>query len=265
MTIIIIAGGIDLSAGSILALTAVVLAVTLKQGYPPLACAALVIGVGIAAGVVNGLLITKLKLVPFIVTLGTMLVFRGLAEYVSEQRKVQAPAPDWLSSLLTPPAEGSWQMFPIGVWIVLALALVLAIVLKRTVFGRYVFAIGSNEATARLCGVNVTAVKIAVYALGGFFMALAGIFDFNELNKQGSPTSGIGMELDMIAAVVIGGGSLRGGRGSVLGSIIGAVTMTSLRSGCVYAGVSDPLQKVVIGAIIIAAVAIDTWSHARAD
>lgn len=261
MTVIIISGGVDLSAGAILALSAVTLAVSLKAGTPPVAAVALVIGVGLAAGVLNGALITGLRLAPFIVTLGTMLIFRGGAEWISDQKKIQAPAPDWLGNLLQQPAEGSWQLVPLGVWLVLALGVVTAIVLRNTVFGRHVFAIGSNEATARLCGINVTAMKIAVYAVGGFFMALAGILDFNDLFRQGSPTSGLGLELDIIAAVVIGGGSLRGGRGSVLGSLIGAVTMTMLRSGCVYAGISDPIQKVVIGAIIIAAVAIDQWSH----
>jgi ribose/xylose/arabinose/galactoside ABC-type transport system permease subunit len=154
-------------------------------------------------------------------------------------------------------------MVSTGAWMVVVFGIVLALVLNRTVFGRYVFAIGSNEATARLCGLPVSAVKIAVYALGGFFMAIAGIFDFNDLNKQGSPTSGIGDELNIIAAVVIGGGSLSGGRGSVLGSIVGALTMTTLRHGCIYVGLSDPIQKLVIGAIIIAAVAIDQRLHRR--
>jgi ribose transport system permease protein len=262
MTVIIIAGGIDLSAGSILALTAVVLALALRRGVDPWLATALVLAVGLAAGVVNGLLITLLRLVPFIVTLGTMLVFRGLAEFLSDKKKIQAPAPTWLAGLLDRPPEGSYQLLPLGVWIVLALGLVLALVLRGTVFGRYVFAIGSNEATARLCGINVPAMKLAVYACGGWFMALAGILSFSELNQQGDPEGGLGLELDIIAAVVIGGGSLRGGRGSVLGSLVGAVTMTLLRSGCVYAGVSDPLQKVVIGSIIIVAVAIDQWSHA---
>jgi ribose/xylose/arabinose/galactoside ABC-type transport system permease subunit len=225
----------------------------------------LVIAVGIAAGALNGILITTLRLVPFIVTLGTMLVFRGLAEYVSVQKKIQAPAPDWLATLLDPPSEGSFLVVPLGVWLVIVLGGLLAVVLRNTVFGRYVFAIGSNESTARLCGIHVPNVKIVVYSIGGFFMALAGILDFNDLNRQGSPTSGLGMELDIIAAVVIGGGSLRGGRGSVLGSLLGAVTMTMLRSGCVYAGVSDPIQKVVIGSIIIAAVAIDQWTHGTAN
>ena len=135
--------------------------------------------------------------------------------------------------------------------------------MRLTVFGRHVFAIGSNEATARLCGVNVPWTKIIVYALAGFFMALAGIFSFSELAKQGDPEAGRGMELDIIAAVVIGGGSLSGGRGSVLGSIVGALTMTTLRSGCVYAQVSDPVQNIIIGGIIVAAVAVDQLTQSR--
>lgn len=257
MTIVIIAGGIDLSAGSVLALCSVTLAVSLKQGWPAPLAVLLVLGVGLLAGVVNGLLVTGLRLVPFIATLGTMLAFRGVAEWVSEQKKIQADAPAWLGTLLDRPAADSHQLLPTGVWLVLLLGAVLAIALSRTVFGRYVFAIGSNEATARLCGIRVPIVKVAVYALVGLFMALAGIFDFNDLNSQGSPTAGLGLELSMIAAVVIGGGSLSGGRGSVLGSLIGAVTMTLLRNGCVYAGVSDPMQKVIIGGIILAAVTID--------
>lgn len=262
MTVIIISGGIDLSAGSILALCSVSLAILLKNGHGATESLALALAAGLICGAVNGVLVTGLRLVPFIVTLGTMLVFRGLAEWVSDQKKIQAPdAPDWMSTLLNTPPPGSWQIVPTGFWIVLVLGAVLAFVLRYTVFGRYVFALGSNEATARLCGINVPAMKIAVYALGGLFMGAAGIFDFNDLYKQGSPTSGLGLELQMIAAVVIGGGSLNGGRGSVLGSIIGALTMTTLRNGCVYAGVSDPLQKVVIGGIIIAAVAIDQLLH----
>ncbi|MBX7169153.1 MAG: ABC transporter permease [Pirellulales bacterium] len=265
MTVIIISGGIDLSAGSILALTAVLLAMLLKQGVEPILALIAIVLAGIACGVFNGLLIVTLRLIPFIVTLGTMLALRGVAERVSDQQKIQAPAPEWMSTLLDPPASGSWQLVCTGVWIVLGLGLVLAAVLRLTVFGRYVFAIGSNEATARLCGINVPLVKIAVYALGGAFMALAGLFDFNDLAKQGNPTSGLGKELEIIAAVVIGGGSLNGGRGSVLGSILGALTMTTLSSGCVYAGVSDPVQKIVIGLIIIAAVAVDQFLHRRSD
>ena len=263
MTLIIISGGIDLSAGSLLALHAVLLAYSLKAGVDPLLAVAIVLASGLALGALNGILITALKLVPFIVTLGTMLIFRGTAEWISRQRKIQAPAPDWLSTLLDAPPTGSWRLVSTGAWLVVILGLLLTLVLRRTVFGRYVFAIGSNEATARLCGLPVNAIKIAVYSLGGLFMALAGILNFNDLNKQGSPTEGIGLELNIIASVVIGGGSLSGGRGSVLGSIIGALTMTTLTQGCVYVGVSDPVQKLVIGAIIIAAVAIDQALHRR--
>jgi ribose/xylose/arabinose/galactoside ABC-type transport system permease subunit len=190
-------------------------------------------------------------------------VFRGLAEQISDQKKVNVAAvtPEWLSTLLDPPAAGSGQLMCTGAWLVIALGLVLAVVLRYTVFGRHVFAIGSNEATARLCGIHVPATKIAVYAVGGLFGAAAGILAFNNLGQQGSPSEGNALELEMIAAVVIGGGSLTGGRGSVLGSIVGALTMTTLRSGCVYAGVSDPVQKIVIGGIIISAVAIDQWLH----
>ncbi|HEY2148377.1 MAG TPA: ABC transporter permease [Pirellulales bacterium] len=264
MTLVIVSGGIDLSVGAILALCSVALAAALRDGMGPVLATVMVLGVGLAAGAVNGILVTGLRLVPFIVTLGTMMMFRGLAEQVAHQDKIPVhDAPAWLGSLLDPPAKDSYQLMAAGAWLVVVLAIVLAIVMRLTVFGRHVFAIGSNEATARLCGVNVPRTKIIVYALAGFFMALAGIFSFSELAKQGDPEAGRGMELDIIAAVVIGGGSLSGGRGSVLGSIVGALTMTTLRSGCVYAQVSDPVQNIIIGGIIVAAVAVDQLTQSR--
>ena len=264
MTVIIISGGIDLSAGSMLALAAVTLAAALREEMNPVVATALVLAVGLAAGAVNGIIITGLRLVPFIVTLGTMLVFRGLAEQIAHQDKIALrDAPQWLGTLLDPPAKGSFQLMATGAWLVVLLGIALAIVMHFTIFGRHVFAIGSNEATARLCGINVPRTKIIVYALGGLFMAIAGLFSFSDLRNQGDPEAGLGMELDIIAAVVIGGGSLSGGRGSVLGSIVGALTMTTLRSGCVYAQVSDPIQKIIIGGIIIAAVAVDQLTQSR--
>ncbi|MBI1851700.1 MAG: ABC transporter permease [Planctomycetes bacterium] len=263
MTVIIASGGIDLSVGSVLALTSVTLALSLKEGAGPALALALTVGAGVAAGLVNGILVTGLRLVPFIVTLGTMLVFRGLAEEVSSQNKIPAGAPDWMSTLLDPPAPGSVALVCRGVWIVVVLAVVLATVLRRTVFGTRVFAIGSNESAARLCGLPVAQTKIAVYALGGFFTALAGLFEFNNLNRQGDPTTRVGLELDVIAAVVIGGGSLNGGRGSVLGSLVGATMMTTLRNGCAFAEVGDPVQKIVVGVIIVAAVTIDQLRQRR--
>ncbi|MFN0205823.1 MAG: ABC transporter permease [Planctomycetota bacterium] len=263
MTVIIIAGGIDLSVGSILALASVVLAECLHLGTGVFVAVAAAIGASVAAGLVNGILVTMLRLVPFIVTLGTMLLFRGVAEHVADQKKISAEAPAWLAGLLDPPAEGSIQMISTGVWIVIVLGIILSLILRFTVFGRHVIAIGSNEAAARLCGIDINRVKLLVYAIGGFFMGCAGMFEFANLNKQGNPTSGAGLELDIIAAVVIGGGSLNGGRGSVLGSMVGALMMTTLRSGCVFAEVPDPIQKIVIGSIIIGAVAIDQIRERR--
>jgi ribose/xylose/arabinose/galactoside ABC-type transport system permease subunit len=285
MTVIIISGGIDLSVGSMLALSSVVFALFLRERPPdwmveyiPAVAAgwdatsvatalALVIATGVSIGALNGLLITRLGLVPFIVTLGTMLVFRGVAEWLADQKKVVVAydsVPTWLARLLDPPKADSWlPLVCPAVWFAIFLAIVLALVLRFTVFGRYVFAIGSNEQAARLCGIPVKRMKIAFYALGGFFMAVAGVFGFSEQYAQGDPSSGIALELDIIAAVVIGGGSLSGGRGSVLGSLLGALTMTTLRSGCDYAGISVSMQKIVIGAIIVMAVAIDGWMHPR--
>lgn len=263
MTLIIIAGGIDLSVGSMLALTSIVLAEMLHSGQSPVLALAVTVLAGAFAGFLNALLITTLRLVPFIVTLGTMLLFRGVAEQISDQRKVAAEAPAWIAGLLDPPAPGSIQFFSSGVWLVFVLALAVAALLRYTTFGRHIVAIGSNEAAARLCGIPIHRVKWAVYAIGGVFMALAGMFEFANLNKQGNPTSGNGLELDIIAAVVIGGGSLNGGRGSVLGSLVGALMMTTLRNGCVFAEVPDPIQKIVIGVIIISAVAVDQLRERR--
>ncbi len=263
MTLIIISGGIDLSVGAIMALAAVAVAKLIAVGVSPLLAVPLVLAVGLAVGAINGVLITALRLVPFIVTLGTMMIFRGAAEQIAHQHKIAiAEVPDWLATLYSP-AVGSDQPISTAACLVVVLGIVVAAVLHFTVFGRHVFAIGSNEATARLCGINVAKTKISVYALGGLFMALAGLISFSQENKQGNPDAGLGMELYIIAAVVIGGGSLNGGRGSVLGSIVGALTMTALKSGCGYAEVGDSIQNIIIGGIIIAAVAIDQLTQAR--
>ncbi len=273
MTVIIIAGGIDLAAGSLVAVASVTLAIGLREGLNPAFAVFLAIAAGGLAGALNGTLITRLKLAPFIVTLGTMSAFRGLAEQIAHQQNIAvSDAPAWCTALLAspqiPPGHQNilwwlrfllrpWQWAAPGVWVVVLLALGLAAVLRLTVFGRHVFAIGGNETAARLSGVYVNRTKILVYALGGLFFALAGIYSFCELGNQGDPGAGLGKELDMIAAAVIGGASLSGGRGSELGALIGAVTMTAIRSGCTFAQVSDPLEKIIVGAIIIGAVAID--------
>jgi ribose transport system permease protein len=257
MTVVIAAGGIDLSIGSLLALCAVVFALMLDAGVDPALAVAAVLLVGTLGGALNGRLVTWLGLAPFVVTLGTMLVFRGLAEAVSSQHTVRAEAPPWIANLLDPPATSGAPLCAWAVWIVIAAGSVLALVMHAGVFGRHVVAVGANETAARLCGIAVEWTKIRVYAIAGLCTAIAAVFEFANLGSQGSPSSGNGFELEVIAAVVIGGGSLNGGRASVVGSLAGALMMSTLRSGCVYVEIPDPVQKIVMGAIILAAVALD--------
>jgi ribose/xylose/arabinose/galactoside ABC-type transport system permease subunit len=253
MTLIIIAGGIDLSVGSIIALSTVVLAQLLQHGWPPL-LAALVGAIGVAAlcGAFSGLLITRLRLLPFVVTLGMMGALRGTAKSVSGQQPIY-PDETWLNQLMQLGAKG---MPPAGVWLMLGLAILVTLMLRYTRFGRHIFAIGSNELTARLCGVPVVRVKLMVYALGAAFAGIAAILQFAYLTG-GDPTTAVGLELNVIAAVVIGGASLAGGQGTVLGTLVGALIMSVVANGCTKLGLGNPVQEIVTGGIIIAAVLLD--------
>jgi len=269
MTVIIIAGGIDLSAGTALAMCATVTAVMIRDGWSIPAALAATLGCGSLCGLLNGILISRLRVVPFIVTLGTMSIYLGFGNWLADETTVspnRALIPDWLENFTTSGGEdyvwGFVPNLPVGVFVALNLAAAVGVVLKYTVFGRHVYALGSSEATARLCGVNVPWTKTAVYTLGGLLFGAAGIYYFSKL-KNGDPTSGIGMELDVIAAVVIGGGSLAGGRGSIIGSLCGAAIMAIIRSGCDQLEVPNPYQHMIIGGIIIAAVAIDQFRQDR--
>jgi ribose transport system permease protein len=255
MTWVIIGGGIDLSVGSVIALSSVAGAICLRDGYSP--AIAIVVGVaaGAAVGAVNGGLITGLKVVPFIVTLGTMLMARGVAKWLGEEQKVDVPE-TWLNTVMSKNPEPAWLLLSPGVWTTIILAAVMAFALRRTVLGVHTFAVGSNEDTARLCGVRVSRVKIALYSIAGLFAGLAGVMQLGRLTV-GDPTTAIGLELDIIAAVVIGGGSLAGGRGSILGSLIGAFLMSVLANGCTLTGVPNYVREILTGAIIVAAVAVD--------
>jgi ribose/xylose/arabinose/galactoside ABC-type transport system permease subunit len=257
MTLVIAAGGIDLSIGSLCALCSVVMAVALNGGSSPGFALLATVAAGAIGGAFNGRLLTLLRLPPFIATLGTMLVFRGVAEHVAGQSKIPAEPPRWIAALLDPPASSGAPLVCTAVWVVIAAGIVLAFVMRRTVFGRHVLAVGSNEDAARVCGVRVNRVKILVYAIGGACAGAAGLFTFVDVAAQGDPTSGYGLELDVIAAVVIGGGSLSGGRGSVLGSLAGALLMSLITSGCTYAELSDSVQKIVTGVLLVTAVALD--------
>jgi ribose transport system permease protein len=261
MTVIIIAGGIDLSVGSTIALTGVVTALGIQGGWPPAAAVLAGIAVGGLVGLINGLAITGLRVVPFIATLGMLGVARGGAKWLADQQTVNVPD-TWVNNLAVTFPDPAWLIFAPGIWISIFLAAAMAAVLINTVFGRHVFAVGSNEAAARACGVPINRLKLFIYSLAGLFFGLAGVMQMSRL-RQGDPTVAIGTELDVIAAVVIGGASLNGGEGSILGSMIGALTMAFLRNGCQQMGWPNYIQEIIIGAIIVVAVAADRFRIAR--
>ena len=257
MTLIVISGGVDLSFGSIIAVSAVVLALLLQLGVPPGVAALAAIGVGAFSGLISGVLITRLRLMPFIVTLGMMGVLRGAAKGLADEQPIY-PDPTWLNALMQ---LGTYSL-PGGVWVMLVMAALVAAGLRYTRFGRHIFAIGSSEATARLCGVAVERTKIWIYAVGAAFAGLAGVLQFAYLTG-GDPTTGVGLELNIIASVVIGGASLAGGRGSVMGTLVGALIMTVVNNGCTKLEMSNWVQEIVTGGIIVAAVTLDQLRRGR--
>ena len=262
MTLVIVEGGIDLSVGSMVALVTVVVARVLQGGAGPLAAVAAGVAAGLLCGALNGTLLAALRVSPFIVTLGTMSALRGVAKGVANEQKIDANALG-LDDLMAVVPKGSPWLLPAGVWLALALAVAGAVVLGRTRFGRHIVAIGSNERTARLCGISVARVTIATYALLGALAGVAGVLEFATLTV-GDPTDSNGLELSVIAAVVIGGGSLSGGQGSVAGSMLGALLMTVIRTGSTHLGIANWVQQILTGVIIVVAVAFDQLRQRRA-
>lgn len=257
MTLIIISGGIDLSVGSIIALACVMAAYLASQHLSPVVVFLATIAFGAFCGACNGSFTVGLKLLPFIVTLGTMQIFRGSAKVVTKGTPINLPS-----------EVTAWKQWmggsglPLGVWMMFALVLIFTLLLRYTRFGRHIYAVGSNEQTAILCGLPVARIKIFVYTISG---ALAGLSALMNMAKtsQGDPTTAVGLELDIIAAVVIGGASLSGGEGSVLGALIGALLMTTIRMGCVMNNIPTPWTEVITGAIIVIAVIIDRLRHRK--
>ncbi len=260
MTLIIISGGIDLSVGSVIALTSVVGALLVQQGCPTVFVVLAVIAAGGLIGLLNGAAIAGLRMTPFIITLGTLGIARGVAKWMANNETVNYDASP-INGWMTTANPFGWAL-PTGAWITVALAVLTALLLRRTVFGRHIFAIGSNEATARLCGVATVRTKIFIYGLAGCFFGLAGLMQLSRL-RQGDPTVAIGVELDIIAAVIIGGASLSGGVGTVLGSMIGALIMAVLRNGSQQMGWPTYFQEIIIGVVIIAAVFLDRLRQAK--
>ncbi|HEX6162895.1 MAG TPA: ribose ABC transporter permease [Vicinamibacterales bacterium] len=252
MTFVIISGGIDLSVGSIVALSGVALGALLQDGQPAMIAIPAALAAGIACGLLNGLLISFGRLPPFIVTLGMMSVARGAALVFTEGRPVSGFSESfrWI-------ATGSIGFVPAPVLVMVVVYAIAHFVLTRTTFGRYVYAIGGNEEATRLSGVAVRFHKTAVYGVAGLMSAVAAIVLTARLNSA-QPIAGMMYELDAIAATVIGGTSLLGGEGSLGGTLIGALIMGVLRNGLNLLGVSSFLQQIVIGVVIVGAVLVDT-------
>ena len=257
MTLIIIAGGIDLSVGAILAFGGLMGTMAMERGYPIVAGIFIGAFAGMLWGVVNGFLATRLNINPFIVTLGTMGIARGLTLIVSNGLPVHQ-IPQRFSFL----GEGNLLGVPFVLWIVVACALAVHVILEHTRLGRYAYAIGSNPDAAYYAGIPVAFHTTAVYAIGGLLTGLAGMVEASRL-MTGQPTAGQGYELQAIAAVVIGGGSLRGGEGSVIGTLIGAFIMGLLSNGSDLLGISPYLQQAIIGAVIILVVWVDELRRRR--
>ena len=256
MTMIIVSGAIDLSVGSVVALTGVAAALLIQHGWGPVPTTLAAIAFGGVIGLVNGTAVAALRMPSFIITLGMLGIARGTAKWLADNQTVsydRSPINSWMTT-----ANPSGHALPAGVWVAIALAAATSLLLKKTVFGRHVFALGSNEAAARLCGVPTVRLQVTVFALAGCFFGLSGLFQLARL-RLGDPTVAVGLELDIIAAVIIGGASLSGGSGTVLGSIIGALIMAVLRNGSQQMGWPNYFQEIILGVVIIAAVVLDRF------
>ena len=262
MTLIIVGGGIDLSVGSVVAFTGVLGAKLLVAGWSPLATTAALVATGGAIGLFNGAIVAGFRMMPFIVTLGMMGIVRGSAKWLGGNQTVNAPADSPVGRIMARVDPAEFWPLPAGVWMLLGLALVMAVLLRGTVFGRHVFAVGANETASRYSGVRVGWVKAATYAIAGLLFGFAGLLQMSRLT-QGDPTVAVGLELDIIAAVVIGGASLSGGAGSILGSMIGALIMALLRNGTNQLGWQTYSQEIIIGGVIVLAVGLDKWRQGR--
>jgi len=256
MTMIIVSGAIDLSVGSVVALCGVAAALLIQHGWGPVGATLAAVALGGSIGLLNGTAVAGLRMPSFIITLGMLGIARGTAKWLADNQTVSydaSPINGWMTT-----ANPQGHALPAGVWLAVALAAATSLLLKKTVFGRHIFALGSNEAAARLCGVPTVRMQILVFALAGCFFGLSGLLQLSRL-RLGDPTVAVGLELDIIAAVIIGGASLSGGSGTVLGSIIGALIMAVLRNGSQQMGWPNYFQEIIIGVVIIAAVFLDRF------
>jgi ribose transport system permease protein len=255
--LVILTAGIDLSVGSVLGLAGCVTAQMMVDGTPIVLAILIGLAVGVALGLFNGSLVAYGKLPPFIVTLGMLGIARGMVLVYTDASTIQ-PLPESFSNI----ANGDFLGLPNLLWIFMFVVVVTAFVLRRTVFGRYIYAIGSNPESARLSGVPVTRVLVSVYALAGLLAAVGGVLFMSRLNA-GIPTAGTGYELNAIAACVIGGASLFGAKGGAFGAAAGALIVATLNNGGNLLAVNAFYLQIIIGALILAAVAFDQWQARR--
>jgi rhamnose transport system permease protein len=260
MTFIIVTGGIDLSVGSILGLVAIVLGVFWKNvGLPLPVAIVLAIVCGSLAGLFNGFIITRFKVPPLIATLATLALYRGLAEGISESRSVRG-YPDWFYVL----GQGDVWGIPTQLWVFMALAVVAIFILGVTPFGRTIYAIGSNAVAARFSGISVNRSLLAIYTASGFLASIAGVIFVSRVSTTRSDM-GTGLELDVITAVVLGGTSIFGGRGTVVGTLLGLMLMQALKSGLLLAGVKGDGTIVAIGVVLIGTVIVSNLFRMNTD
>lgn len=253
MTCIILTGGIDLSVGSVLALTSIICAHIIKIGMPAPLSMLIALIFGIILGTISGLMVTKSRLQPFIATLITMTGYRGLTMILSGGRPISRLGDNLLLNQI---GKGSFLGIPIPVWILIIFFAIFLFVLKKTVLGRQIYATGSNSKAAELAGINTNNIKLIVYAVSGFMASLSGLILVSRLGSA-QPTLGSGYELDAIAAVALGGTSMTGGRGKITGTLIGILIIAVLNNGLNIIGVSSYYQDVVKALVIFLAVISD--------
>ena len=258
MMLVIITGGIDLSVGSVMGLSSLMTALAFQHGWGPLPAVLAGLCAGLMVGAFNGVLITWIQLPPFIATLGTLSIGRGLMYIITKGVPLTPDVPDSFTFI----GQGYFGFVPVPVVIMLLLTVSFSILMRRTRFGRHVYATGGNEVAARLSGVRTHRVKFTVYALSGLIAALAGVVSFSRF-VSAEPASGFGAELDVIAAAAIGGASLSGGVGSVEGAIIGAALAGIITNGVVLLNIDTYAQQAITGCVILIAVSIDIWRVRR--
>lgn len=260
MVMVIVTGGIDLSVGSVMGLSGLITALAFQGGYSTVVSVSCGLGVGLLFGLTNGLLVTVGRLPPFIATLGTLSIGRGLMYIVTKGVPATPDTPELFSVI----GQGYVGFVPAPVIIMVILAVIFSVIMKYTTFGRHVYATGGNEQAAWLSGVNTSRTKLIVYTLSGFISSLAGVIAFSRY-LSAEPASGFGVELDVIAAAAIGGASLAGGVGSVLGAVFGAALTGIIANGVVLMNINTYAQQAITGAVILIAVSIDVWRNARKE